>query len=181
MWLTFFVAILPICLSFGPEWGRHHKLCFQTHSSSTVPGPKQHTRETTEDEDSICFHGGSNFRGDSNSTENEAIFYFISNCSVKLIYFPDKENHNLSSLYYVKEWSNLGKKYPSWWLLITILLCFLLFNRWEMLSNFSVKKGTCSMVQQHELAFLILHGVESSQNAYVRNDFFFSFSRFKKI
>ncbi|KAI1243578.1 hypothetical protein IHE44_0001209 [Lamprotornis superbus] len=56
--------------------------------------------------------------------------------------------------------SHLPAKWTLEWISSSLL-------RWEMLFNFSVKKDTCSMVQQHELAFLILHGVESSQNVYV--------------
>lgn len=49
------------------------------------------------------------------------------------------------------------------------IMGFLLFNRWEMLFSSSVRKDIFSMDQQQELAFLILHGVEFSQNAYVSN------------
>jgi len=68
----------------------------------------------------------------------------------------------------VKEFAVFGKKKKqNGYFLITVLLLFLLLNRWETLFNFSVKKDTFSMAQQHELAFLTLHGVESSQNVYV--------------
>jgi len=81
---------LPYWLLLGPELGSHSKLDFHTHSSSSVPGLNQHTREATEDKVSILFHRGFSDWEESNTNENNANFYFISKCSVKLIYFLEK-------------------------------------------------------------------------------------------
>lgn len=167
LWHPWFAARLANRLILGAELGTYGELGFQSHSASTVPGPKQHTRDTTENEVLILFHRGFQFqRGVILMRTRQILFHIKILCEINLL-STEGASKFIKPLLCEGVCYQVWKKNLSWYFLITTLLCFLLFNRWEMLFNFSVKKDIFSMAQQHELAFLILHGVESSQNVYV--------------